>query len=90
MATPTADILNTTLAIRSKEWRDSMFRSTPFLDWCKRKGALKVVTGGARISHPVGLADHSIISNLGGGGYGTVSDVVTDVSKDALYEWCNF
>jgi len=90
MSTPNADILNTTLQIRAKELRDNMFRTTPFLDWCKRKGVIKVVTGGARISHPVGLADHSIISNLGGGGYGAVSDVVADVSRDALYEWCNF
>lgn len=90
MATPTNDILNTTLAIRARKLRDNLFRTTPFLDWAKRKGSLVVVDGGARVSLPVGLSEHSTITNLGGGGYNVVSNTVGDVSKDAQYEWCNF
>ena len=90
MATPTTDILTSTLQVRAKKMRDNLMRTTPFLDFLQRKSRIITVEGGARISLPVALAEHSIISNLGGGGYGVVSDVVTDTMRDAVFEWSNF
>ena len=91
MSTPSADIINTTLQHRAKKLRDNLFRSVPLLDAMKQKGRTVTLEGGARISIPVGLSDHSGLIGLSGSGYTAIPAVtVGEVTKDALYEWSNF
>lgn len=90
MSTPTSDILVSTLAYVRDQAVDNLFRTSDFLSWCDTKGVIKELTGGASISHPTILQEHSVISNLGGGGYGAVNETVSDPLVSAAVNWCNF
>lgn len=90
MSTPTSDIIVSTLEFVRQEAVDNLFRSSDFLDWCQTKGVIKTLSGGKSVSHPTILAEHSTISNLGGGGYSPVSETVADPLVMAEFNWSNF
>lgn len=90
MSTPTSDITSSTLQILRDRFVEGIFRTTAFMEWAEKNGVIQMVEGGSKIQHPTVLAEHSTITNLGGGGYNPVSYTVGDPLKLAEFNWCNF
>lgn len=89
MSTPTRDISVAVLQKVRRTAVDGIFKASPFLGWCEKTGCIERSIGGKSIGHPTILADHSSITNLGGGGYTPTSEVVEDPLRMAEFDWSN-
>ena len=85
----TNDLLSSTLySIRDGEV-DELYKKVPFLDDAKKHGGIEYEDGGIKIQRPLGVAEHSTISQMTTG-YEPVSLAVADVLKPAIYSWSDF
>lgn len=81
-------ILSSTLRILKDDMVNNLYKSVPLLDEIKSAGGVKEEDGGQKISLPLGLADHSSITQLSSG-YEAINLSSADVLRTANYSWAD-
>lgn len=89
LATPSNEILSSTLRILIPDAVDNLHRTTPIVSELEKVGGIEMVDGGSTYEHPIILAEHSNITQMATG-YEPVSLSVTDALRTATYSWCDF